>query len=56
MMDTYLDLMQGRLQLMDILEASGKQPTDLPMLPKIYSPQWTSIPLLVVHPVSVQVL
>jgi hypothetical protein len=53
-MDTYLDLMQGCLQLADVLNASGKRQTDLPMLPKNNSPQWMPIPMLVMHPVPVQ--
>jgi hypothetical protein len=38
MMDTYLDLMQGCLQLADVLNASGKWQTDLPTLPKYTHP------------------
>jgi hypothetical protein len=41
-MDTYLDLMQGCLQLADILDASGKRQTDLPMLPKYTHPNGRS--------------
>jgi hypothetical protein len=37
-MDTYLDLTQGHLQLADILNASGKRQTDLPTLPKYTHP------------------
>jgi hypothetical protein len=44
MMDTYLDLMQGHLQLADVLNASGKRQTDLSMLPKYTHP--TGRPLL----------
>ncbi len=38
MMDTYLDLTQGHLQLADVLNASGKGQTDLPTLPKYTHP------------------
>jgi hypothetical protein len=38
MVDTYLDLRQGSLQLTDVLEASGKRQTDLPTLPKYTHP------------------
>jgi hypothetical protein len=37
-MDTYLDLTQGYLHLMDVLDASGKWQTDLPTLPKYAHP------------------
>jgi hypothetical protein len=53
-MDTYLDLMQGCLQTAVVLDASGKRQTDLPTLPKYTHPN--GCPLLVVRPVSVQVL
>jgi hypothetical protein len=38
MMDTYLDLTQGHLQLANVLNASGKWQTDLPTLPKYTHP------------------
>jgi hypothetical protein len=38
MMDTYLDLTQGHLQLTNVLNASGKQQMDIPTLPKYTHP------------------
>ncbi len=37
-MDTYFDLTQGRLQLADVLDTSGKWRTDHPTLPKYTHP------------------